>query len=107
MFQNLSFFQWNPFWATFIDIWGFFSGHTACGKIEYFSTFQYIFTIGLSFTKINLHAFPLLTQPPRSEESVPWNTFVMFKSQIDNQEEHVGVGYVLNVLKQKHFSNQF
>ena len=27
--QNISFFKWNHFWATFIDIWRFFSGHTA------------------------------------------------------------------------------
>ena len=26
--QNLSFFYRNHFWATFIDIWRFFSGHT-------------------------------------------------------------------------------
>ena len=26
--QNLSFFKWNHFWPTFIDIWQFFSGHT-------------------------------------------------------------------------------
>ena len=26
--QNLQFFYWNHFWATFIDIWWFFSGHT-------------------------------------------------------------------------------
>ena len=29
MCQNLSFFQWNHFWATFTDISRFFSGHTA------------------------------------------------------------------------------
>ena len=26
--RNLSFCQWNYFWATFIDIWRFFYGHT-------------------------------------------------------------------------------
>ena len=26
--QNLSFFYWNLFWATFIDIWWFLSSHT-------------------------------------------------------------------------------
>ena len=26
--QNLQFFYWNHFWATFIDIWRFVSGHT-------------------------------------------------------------------------------
>ena len=30
MCQNLSSLYWNLFWATFIDIWRFFSGHTAC-----------------------------------------------------------------------------
>ena len=29
MCQSHSFFLWNHFWATFIDIWRFFSGHTA------------------------------------------------------------------------------
>ena len=29
MCQSHSFFLWNPFWATFIDILQFFSGHTA------------------------------------------------------------------------------
>ena len=27
-FGQISFFKWNHFWATFIDIWQFFSGHT-------------------------------------------------------------------------------
>ena len=26
--QNLSFFKWYQFWATFIDIWRLFTGHT-------------------------------------------------------------------------------
>ena len=26
--QNLLFFKWNHFWATFIDIWWLFTGHT-------------------------------------------------------------------------------
>ena len=29
-----SFFQWNHFWATFIDIWQLFTGHTAYGWTE-------------------------------------------------------------------------
>ena len=28
--QNLSLFEWNHFWAIFIDIWRSFSGHTCC-----------------------------------------------------------------------------
>ena len=32
--QNLYFFLWNHFWATFIDIWRFFSSHTACNDVE-------------------------------------------------------------------------
>ena len=31
--QNLSFFQWNHFWATLIDIWRLFNGHTACVEL--------------------------------------------------------------------------
>ena len=27
---NLSFFWWNHIWATFIDIWQLFTGHTGC-----------------------------------------------------------------------------
>ena len=32
--QNISFFYWNHFWATFIDIWRFFTGHTAASWIQ-------------------------------------------------------------------------
>ena len=28
--DNLSFYWRNPFWATFIEIWRLFAGHTAC-----------------------------------------------------------------------------
>ena len=31
MCQNISFFLVKSFWATFIDIWRFFSGHTGRG----------------------------------------------------------------------------
>ena len=44
--KNLSYFYWNHFCATFIDIWWFFSGHTACNG-KFGSNYQ---SRGLRFT---------------------------------------------------------
>ena len=72
--QNLQLFYWNHFWATFIDIWQLFTGHTVCGyrrsRLRYYYASLSLFPLPYLFLTpsnylfvLYIHIYPPQTHP--------------------------------------------